>query len=58
MRHTSKYVRKTELKRLKLYVKTFVETVHKELEAKEKYVQNHEAWHHLFDIPSSRIGSF
>ena len=38
-------------------VKTFVETVHKELEAKEKYVQNHEAWHHLFDIPTNRKGS-
>ena len=38
-------------------VKSFVETVHKELEAKEKYVQNHEAWHHLFDISSNRKDS-
>ena len=38
-------------------VKSFVETVHKELEAKEKYVQNHEAWHHLFDISTNRKDS-
>ena len=38
-------------------LKTFVETVHKELEAKEKYVQNHEAWHHLFDVPTNRKDS-
>ena len=37
--------------------KDICETVHTELEAKEKYVQNHEAWHHLFDVPTNRKDS-